>query len=145
MNNNTYNHTDFSGDFISLHECSANEISYENGVLSLNFNDGIRLKEKHHASKLCKHTGKARVDFAVAAAPAIFIFKKNLFGKLTKKELTVDALAELVNGNNTTLEILGTYHSDNGTLIKCWAKDKKSDKVSECHIELAPSKTTYYW
>lgn len=147
MNNNTYNHTDFSGDFISLHDCTATEIGYADGVLSLTFDGGFWMKEVHHANKQDKNvrTGKAKVEFTSESAPAIFVFKKNLFGKLTKKELAADALAELVKSKSTELKILGQFPADNGILIKCWAKDTKSDKVSECHIELTPKKTRYYW
>ncbi len=151
MNNNTYKHTDFSGDFLSLHDCSATEMSYSNGVLSLTFDGGICIKDIHHANKAGKstRTGKATVEFIPAkgksAAPAVYIFKKGLFGKMTKKELTADALCELVNSKSTELKILGQYPANNGILIKCWAKEKKSDKVSECHIELSDASTRYYW
>ena len=147
MNNNTYKHTDFSGDFISLHDCTATEISYEDGVLSFTFDGGVWMKEIHHANKADKNerTGKATVVLYPATAPAVHIFKKGLFGKMTKKELSTDALCQLVNSNSTELKILGQYPSDNGTLIKCWAKEKKSDKVSECHIELKATKCRYYW
>ncbi len=146
MNNNTYKHTDFSGDFISLHECTVDGISYENGILTLTFDGGFLLKTTHHANKTEKNlrTDKAQVSFVCKEAPAIFIFKKNLFGKMTKKELPAESLCELAGGS-TALEILGLYPADGKTLIKCWARDKKTDKVSECHIELSSEKAFYRW
>ena len=147
MNNNTYKHTDFSGDFITLHDCTVSEISYESGILSLAFDGGFWVKPTHHANSSDKNarTEKAKVEFHTTSSPAVFIFKKNLFGKMTKKEFAIDTLAELVSNKSTELEILGLYPAEDGTLIKCWARDKRSDKVSECHIELISNNARYYW
>ena len=148
MNNNTFKHTDFSGDFISLHNCTIDKISYNDGVLSFVFCDGFWVKPTHHANRTEKNlrTSEAKVDFTTSADNTkIAIYRRGLFGNTVKKELSADALCELVNDKNTTLEIIGTYPTECGVLIKCWARDKKSDKVSECHIELAPVLTKYHW
>ena len=148
MNNNTFKHTDFSGDFISLHNCTIDKISYNDGVLSFLFCDGFWVKPTHHANSTEKNlrTSEAKVDFTASTDNTkIAIYRRGLFGNTVKKDLTTDALCDLVNNKNTSLEIIGTYPSEGATLIKCWARDKKSDKVSECHIELTPTKIIYHW
>ena len=144
MNNNTYKHTDFSGDFISLCDCTVSRLGYQDGMLTLELDEGFWLKPVHHANRTEKsiRTGKAAVHYNSASAPVAYLFKKGLFGKTSKKELTPAQLGALITDSSTKLEIIGQYPTDNGILIKCWAKDKK---VTECHIALTPVSKTYYW
>ena len=143
MNNNTYKHTDYSGDFISMHDCTVSRLEYTDGVLALEFDEGFWLKPVHHANRTEKsiRTGKAAALYT-ASAPVISLFKKGLFGKTAKKELTPAQLCELISEKGSKLEIIGRYPADRGILIKCWVKDKK---VSECHITLTPASTAYHW
>lgn len=60
-----YKHCDVSDEYISLHDCHAESISYEDGVIRFVFPDGIWVTNEHPSNELDKivRTDMAEVKF----------------------------------------------------------------------------------
>ena len=148
MNNQiAYTHIDTDDSVLSLHDCYANRMQLENGVLSFFFRDGFWVTPSHHANNSSDtvRTDSSQVDYHIVDDGSVYVFRKNIFGKTICIEWTLEELADLINNDTFTLEFLYHYKSYYSQLYKCLLHFDKHPYHYECQIEIPTSKVVYRW
>lgn len=142
-----YTHTDTDDSVLSLHDCDANRIQFENGILSFYFPNGFWVTPSHHANNCGKtvRTDFSQVDYHIDDDVSIYVFRKNIFGKIIRIEWTLEELVHLINNNTFSLEFLYQYKGYNEELLKCLLHFDKEPYHYECQIEIPTSKVLYRW
>ena len=142
-----YTHIDTDDSVLSLHDCYANRIQFENSILSFYFQNGFWVTPSHRAnnSNETVRTDFSQVDYHIDDDVSIYVFRKNIFGKTIRIEWTLKELVRLVNNNTFSLEFLYQYKRYNEELLKCWLHFDKAPYHYECQIEIPTSKVVYRW
>lgn len=149
--NDIYKHCDSDDSFITLHDCYANRIAFENGILSFYFEDGFWITSEHKSNNLQKtvRTDSSRVDFHLEQFDSeeitVYVFQKSLFGKTIRKELKLNDLVAFVNDGTYSLEFLYQYKGSNEQIIECWLHFDKRPYDYECQLKIPARKTVYHW
>ncbi len=145
-----WKHCDTTDEYISLHDCHATKISYEKGVLTFGFEDGIWVAQGHTDNTVDKtvRTSEAEVRFILESEDesdiTIYIFKKE--GKKTiRKEWELSRLLEHVNSGKGTLEFLYQYKGYCSMIIECWLWSKKKPYHRECELKISLTGVEYCW
>ena len=99
-----WKHCDTTDEYISLHDCHGTKVSYEEGILTFGFEDGIWIVPGHPDNTVGKtvRTDGAEVKFFLESADesdiTIYVFEKK--GKKTiRKEWELSNLLEHVSGS----------------------------------------------
>jgi hypothetical protein len=136
--------------FISLHDCHATEISFEKGILTLVFDDGIWLTEEHPSNSLGKtvRTDRAEVQFHLTSEDeqdiSIWVFEEKI--KMTfRKEWELSRLMKSINSGKSTLEFLYRYEGECLTIFECCLWSSRKPYCRECELNLPLTKTIYFW
>ena len=142
-----YTHIDTDDSVLSLHDCYANRIQFENSILSFYFQDGFWVSPSHRANNSGKtvRTDFSQVDYHVHDDVSIYVFRKNIFGKTIRIEWTLEELVRLINNNTFRLEFLYQYKRYNEVLLKCWLHFDKAPYYYECQIEIPTFEVVYRW
>ena len=148
--NSMYKHCDTSDEYISLHDCHATSIVYDNGVITFIFPDGIWVTNECPSNELGKtvRTDKAEVklylDFGSEYDIPVYIFEEK-FKKTIRKEWELSKLMEHINNMNYTLEFLYQYKGYNSMIIECWLWSDKKPYHRECELKLSIKDVKYCW
>ena len=146
-----YLHCDNDDSYISLHDCYATKIYFNDNVLSFCFDNGFWIIPEHEFSDVEEtvRTDKSRVDFHLEDSSLedilIYIYRNSIFGKTLRKELPLDKLISLVNEKNYRLEFIYQYKSYNELLFECWLWFDKKPYHYECQLKIPTSKAIYCW
>lgn len=146
-NQTVYAHIDTDDSVISLHDCYANCMQLESGILSFYFHDGFWVTPSHHAntSSNTVRTDFSQVDYHIVDDITVNVFKKSILGKTIRIEWTLEELVELINNGTFSLEFLYHYKSYYAQLYKCLLHFDKPPYHYECQIEIPTSKIVYRW
>lgn len=145
-----YKHCEEDNQYLSLHDCHATEMLYDEGVLTFIFQDGIWITKEHSYNEIGKivRTDKAEVKFYLDSGDeddiTIYVFDKKL-KKTYRQELQLIELIELLNRGNHTLEFLYQYKGYNSMIVECCLWSKKKPYHRECEIKLLLKATKYCW
>lgn len=145
-----FKHYDTDDNYISLHDCHVTNITYENGILTFGFDDGIWILEGHPSNSLNKivKTDKAYVKLCLETGEAydvtLYIYEKK-FNKTLRKEWDLYKLIEKINEKKYTLEMLYQYKGYNSILIECWMWSDKKPYSRECELKIAATGAEYCW
>lgn len=151
LENEMYKHCDLNDNYISLHDCHAERINFENGVLSFIFPDGFWVAEEHcrNESNDTVRTDFAQVDFRIADEEIdgieIYIFKRKIGGKIIREEWELQDFINAVNKGDFRVEFITHYKSYKSNLFKCWVWFDKAPYHFECEIVLYAEETVYNW
>ena len=147
-----FNHNDpdeFHDKEIMLHDCKADRISFENGIIRFNLPDGLWVTPYHKESGLEKivRTGPAAVEFLVGDPDGIFVrlFTKHRWLKTTVEYIDFEQLVSAVNNGKLTLEFIDQYRSCVGQLWVCAVHSRKKRYYKECQLFLPEAKATFFW
>lgn len=145
-----WKHCDITDEHISLHDCHATKISYEKGLLTFGFEDGIWVCQGHPDNMVDKtvRTDEAEARFFLESEDesdiTIYIFKRE--GKKTiRKEWGLSKLLEHVNSGKGTLEFLYQYKGYCSMIIECWLWSKKKPYHRECELKISLTGVEYCW
>lgn len=145
-----WKHCDITDEHISLHDCHATKISYEKGLLTFGFEDGIWVCQGHPDNTVDKtvRTDEAEARFFLESEDesdiTIYIFKRE--GKKTiRKEWGLSKLLEHVNSGKGTLEFLYQYKGYCSMIIECWLWSKKKPYHRECELKISLTGVEYCW
>lgn len=147
----TYKHNDKDNKHLSLHDCKATSVSFENGVLSFFFEDGFWIASTHLDNKTGNtvRTDGSRVDFCLGRGTdedaLIYVFARKVFGKVIRDEVSLSRLTEDINSKKCTIEFLYQYYDENSEIIKCVLWYKKRPYYRECQMELYCTGEVYRW
>lgn len=144
-----YKHCD-NDEFISLHDCHATKVLFENGILTFGFEDGFWIVPGHPENVTDKtiRTDSAEVQFVLEFGDEYdvncYVFHKK-FRKTIREEWELAKLIGCINDKNDTLEFLYQYKSDHSMMIECWLWSKKKPYHRECELKLSLTDVKYYW
>ena len=145
-----YKHYDTDDESISLHDCRATKILYENGVLTFVFPDGIWITQDHPGNTTGRvlRTDRAEVQFHLELGNesdiTLYVFREK-WKKTVREEWPLTKLMEGVNSGKYTLEFLYQYKGYHARIIECclWSEQKPYHR--ECEIKLSLKGMTYGW
>ena len=146
-----YEHCDLNDGCISLHDCHAEKMNFDNGVLSFIFPDGFWVTEQHpqNNSNDIVRTDSSQVDFQIIDEEidgiSIYIFRKNKVGKIIREEWEPVNFIKAVNAGDFRVEFITQYKSYQSFLFKCWVWFDKSPYHQECEIILHSESVAYRW
>lgn len=141
-----YKHCETNDEHISLHDCHATNATYEKGVLTFCFDDGIWISS--NTLNKTVRTDKACVKFYLETGEecdvSIYVVEQKL-KRFIRKELQISKLLDSINNINYTLEFLYQYKGYNSMVIDCWLWSDKKPFHRECQIKLRVEKVEYCW
>lgn len=146
-----YRYCETDDSFITLHDCKAERLAFNNGILSFFFSDGFWILENHPKNNLKKtvKTDKAQVDFQITDEEidgiSIYIFKKSRRNKIIREEWEADNFIKAVNDGSFKIEFITQYKGFQSVLFKCWVWFNVKPYHMECEIILNTNKIEYMW
>ena len=146
-----YNHSELNNDNIVLHDCYANSMSYENGVLAFVFPEGFWVTPQHikNDSDKIVRTDLSQVTFElldrVAEDVRIYIFRKNENADTIREEWELDNFINKVNSGFFKIEFIDEYKAYQSILHKCWVHFDNEPYHYECEIIIDTENVIYNW
>lgn len=146
-----YEHRDLNDYYISLHDCHAEKMNFDNGVLSFVFPDGFWITEQHpqNESNNIVRTNSSQVDFQIIDEEIdgieIYVFRKSRGKKVIREEWELVNFINAVNNGDFRVEFITQYKSYQSFLFKCWVWFDKSPYHSECEMILHSESAAYNW
>ena len=141
-----YKHCEINDEHISLHDCHATNVTYEKGILTFCFDDGIWISS--NTLNKTVRTDKACVKFYLETGEecdvSIYVFEKKL-KRTIRKELPISKLLDFINDKKYTLEFLYQYKGYNSRVIDCWLWSEKKPFHKECQMKIRIEKVEYCW
>ena len=141
-----YKHCDLEDRYISLHDCHAEKINFNDGILSFAFPDGFWVTQQHNQnnSDTAVRTDSAQVDFPIIDGDVdgieFYVFKDN-----SREAWEPIEFINAVNGGDFTVEFITPYKSYQSYLFKCWIWFEKAPHHLECEIVLSSENAVYRW
>lgn len=145
-----WKHCDTTDEYISLHDCHGTKVSYEEGILTFGFEEGIWIVPGHPDSMVDEtvRTDEAEVKFFLESADEsdirIYVFEKD-GKKMIRKEWGLSRLLEHVNSGKGTLEFLYQYKGYGTWIMECWLWSKKRPYHRECELKISLTGVKYCW
>lgn len=145
-----WKHCDMDDEYVSLHDCHATRIIYENNALTFVFRDGIWIVKGHPNNELDKTvcTDMAEAKFYLENGDesdiTIYVFEENL-NKTIREEWELSKLIECVNSGKYTLEFLYQYKGYHSIIIECWLWSDTKPYHRECELKISLSNVKYCW
>lgn len=146
-----YKHCDFADSHITLHDCTAEKMSFDNGILSFSFPDGFWITPQHpqNESDNTVRTDAAEVVFQIVDEEIdgvrVYIFKKSRKGNVIREEWEPMNFINAVNCGDFRVEFITQYKSFQSKLFQCWVWFDSAPNHLECEIILNTEKVTYQW
>ena len=146
-----FNHSEFNNEHITLHDCCANSMNYENGVLSFVFPEGFWVTPQHNKNDSDKivRTDLSQVTFdlldRVAEDVRIYIFRRNKNADTVREEWELDNFINKVNSGFFKVEFIDEYKTYQSNLYKCWVHFDNEPYHYECEIIIDTENVTYNW
>lgn len=145
-----YKHCDFDDSYISLHDCRAEKMKFENDILSFVFPDGFWITEKHSQNKsdTAVLTDSSQVDFQIIDEEMdgieIYVFKRNR-KTIVREDWEPVNFINAVNAGDFQLEFITQYKGYQSYLFKCCVWFDVKPYSSECEIILHSENAWYRW
>lgn len=145
-----YKYCESNDEHISLHDCHATNIQFENGVVKFFFEDGIWISSEYGGNQLGKtvRTDKAMVAFSLEYGDEIdmclYVFEKK-FGMTICDEWPLSKLMEGINSKKYTLEFIYQYKGYHSVVMDCWLCSDKKPYHRDCQLKARVTKVEYYW
>ena len=155
MTCDTFLHRDpdvFHGKELTLHDCTADHISFENGALRFQLPDGLWVTT-HHGDNVCGEVVRndaAAVEFAVKDPNDITlqVFTRHrclFFRRITVESWDIERLISAVNSGKCTFEFITQYRSHYEQMWHCVIRSGKKPYYRECQLYLPQAQATFYW
>jgi len=151
----SFRHADpdvFHGKELSLHDCTADEVSFENGILRFSLPNGFWVTPHHKKNGYGKtiRTGPSAVEFAVKdiddISLRVFTGSTLCWSRKTIVESWhVEQLISSVNSRKCTLEFITQYRSHFEQMWHCTIHSEKKPYYRECQLYLPEAEATFLW
>ena len=146
-----YQHCDKDDTVISLHDCRAEKVSFENGDLTFYFPDGFWVlpsNEENHTED-CIKTDASEASFHLMLDEddvSIYVYTQKKHGKAIRRKWEVSKLIKEINSGKYQLEFLYRYVGGYKELVfYCEICQKKKPYRRECQLWLSVQDVTYCW
>lgn len=146
-----YKHCSSDDCYISLHDCCAEKMSFDKGVLSFVFPDGFWITQQHflNSSENPVRTSSSQVDFTIIDEEIdgieIYVFRKKRNGMVIREDWEPVNFINAVNAGDFKIEFITQYKSYQSFLFKCWVWFNKEPYHSKCEIILHSGSVLYRW
>lgn len=146
-----FNNSEFNNEHITLHDCCANSMNYENGVLSFVFPEGFWVTPQHNKNDSDKivRTDLSQVDFElldrVVEDVRVYIFRENENADTIREEWELEDFINKVNAGIFKVEFIDEYKTYQSYLYKCWVWFDDEPYHYECEIIIDSKNVTYNW
>lgn len=146
-----YQYCDSDDRYITLHDCKAEKMGFENNVLSFIFPDGFWVLPQHpqNQGNDTLRTNTSQVDFEIIDKEidgiSIYVFTKVRNGTVVREEWELNNFITAVNTGNFQVEFLTQYKSFQSLLFQCWVWFPQSPYHAECEIILHTARAAYRW
>ena len=137
---------------LTLHDCVAEKILFENGILRFDLPDGFWVTPYHKENKCEKtvRTGASAVEFTVKDVEdiTVWVFTRSTrrWSRKTSVEIwSVEKLISAVNSGKCTLEFITQYRNRFEQMWHCAVNSKKKPYYSECLLHLPETEATFRW
>ena len=151
MEKNTYQHQELNDCFISLHDCRAEKIVYDHGILSFVFPNGFWITPQHpeNHSDTAVRTDLSQVDYKIPNDPfceiEISVFRKTFGKKVFRESWEIAKFINAVNSGTFQLEFVTQYKGFQSILHKGYIWFDKKPYHRECEIILPTDCAVYRW
>ena len=155
MVNNNFNHIDpdeFHGKELTLHDCIADKISFENNTLRFYLPNGFWVTPHHevNSSEKTVRTDASVVDFSIEDIDdiSVRVFTRNTWcwsRKMSVENWHMEQLISKVNNGRCTIEFVTQYKSHYEQMWHCVIHSNKKPYYRECHLHLPNTNATFYW
>ena len=143
---------EFHGKELTLHDCIADKISFENNTLRFYMPDGFWVTP-HHKDNHCEKTVRTDasvVDFSIEDIDDITVrvFRRNTWWWSRKTIAEIWHMGQLisaVNSRKCTIEFITQYRSYYEQMWHCAIRFDKKPFYRECQLHLPNTKATFYW
>ena len=141
----------FQGHEISLHDCVANHITCDNGILRFDFSDGFWITLHHHANRSGKtlRTDAAMAEFTVEDMEdiSLLIFTKKGWPRSCTcvENWRMEELASAVNQGKCVLEFITQYRTCTEQMWICAIRSEKRPYYRELQLYLPKTDAVYCW
>ena len=150
---NTFKHMDpdgFHGKQLSLHDCIANKILFENNTLCFCLPDGFWVTPQHdeNASDKVVRTDVSVVAFSIEDMDDITVrvfHKKDWSRKETVELWHVEQLISMVNSGKCTIEFITQYRTYGEQMWQCVLHAEKKPYYREMQLYLPKATATFCW
>ena len=143
---------EFHGKELTLHDCIADKILFENNTLRFYLPDGFWVTPNHkrNSSEKILQTDASIVDFFIEdigdVTVRVFTRNKCLWSKKTNVEIwDVKQLIASVNSGKCTIEFITQYRTYGEQMWHCEIRSKKKPYYRECQLHLPNTNATFYW
>lgn len=146
-----YKQCDSDDTYISLHDCRAEKMIFDKGVLSFVFPDGFWVSGQHpqNESDHTVSTTSSQVDFQIIGQDIdgieLSVFRENPDGTVIREEWAPAKFMDAVNAGAFQIEFLMQYKGYHSFLFKCWVWFTEAPYHSECEIILNCENVAYLW
>lgn len=142
----------FHGKELSLHDCIANKISFENNVLRFYLPDGFWVTPHHkeNATEKIVRTDASVVDFSIEDIGDIIVrvFTRHRWLWIRKTSVKIwdmEQLIAFVNSGKRTVEFITQYRTYGEQMWHCAIRSNKKPYYRECQLFFPGTNTTFYW
>jgi len=145
-----YQHCDKDDTVISLHDCRAEKVSFENGDLTFYFPDGFWVlpsNEENHTED-CIKTDASEASFHLMLDEddvSIYVYTQKKHGKAIRRKWEVSKLIKEINSGKYQLEFLYQYTAYLQRVVACWLWFDKKPYNKECELWIELTGVTYKW
>lgn len=146
----THNDPDhYHGRELTLHDCVAEKILYQDGILHFHFADGFWITPSHEENSLDKtvRTSASQVDFCIDDIKDIdiHVYTRNIFKRTTVEFWDANNLIDAVNSGKCTIEFIYQYRTYFEQMWRCALHFKKRPYYKECQLYIPGANATYRW
>ena len=155
MDYKSFKHNDpdvFHDKELTMHDCIAEKITFENGILRFYLTDGIWITPHHKENPFDKtvRTGPSMVEFVVKdiddVTLRVFIRRSFCWFRTTTTELWhIEQLISAVNSGKCTVEFITQYRSHFEQMWHCVINSEKKPHYRECQLFLPETEATFHW
>ena len=152
---NTFKNIDpdeFHGKELTLHDCVADKIAFENNTLRFYLPNGFWITPHHgeNSSDKVVRTDASVVDFSIKEIDEITVrvFIRNIWcwsRKETAEIWHIDQLISAVNSGKSTIEFITQYRTYGEQLWHCVIHSKKKPYYRECQLYLPNTTANFCW
>ena len=140
------------GKDLTLHDCIADKISFENNTLRFFLPDGFWVTLHHkanHSGKVVR-TDASVVDFFVEdigdIIVRVFTQHRWLWFRNTSVEVwDMERLIALVNSGRCVIEFITQYRTSGEQMWNCVIRSNKKPYYRECQLFIPNTDATFYW
>ena len=146
-----YLHNEHDEKYISLHDCRADRVELNDGVLSFWFPEGFWVLSSHPENPTGKtvRTDAARVDYVLRDSRGddvcAEVFTRLRFPFALRRSYDLFPFMEILNQQGWELEFLYQYPDYWNRIVECWLWIPKRIRHKECQLKLDVAEVVYRW